>query len=316
MVCSKCGSYINKNFKHCPYCGENLPLNEYLKTKKRRRLIKYYFFILLILVFVKLFVTFFSTFTYLDLNSEKTDINKFKSYVEQKGCKLKKIQSDDRDEIISHYIADNSCNYQIEYLTISDEDLRNQYYNSLVKKIKYKNIPFLGIDNSDLGDYKEYSNRGLYYKSVSMLDDDIIYISTDIFRYKDFFKIKDKLGFPIDLDVKYLGFDLMFICWGMIILILIASWWKINTKFERKGWICLIPIYNVLCLGKDIFGKSVYGLLLLIPIVNIVAFLVFSYRLGKVFQVSDIVKLFLVLIPILYIPLVAFNEFCVPFSTN
>lgn len=38
MVCSKCGSYINNNFKHCPYCGETLPLNEYLKTKKKKKI--------------------------------------------------------------------------------------------------------------------------------------------------------------------------------------------------------------------------------------------------------------------------------------
>lgn len=308
MHCPKCGNYINNNFKHCPYCGEALPLDEYLRTKKRRKIIKYYFFIIIILLLIKQIGIIYSSSFYLDSPIEKINVNEFLSYIDKNGCVLNNKNSEDNGEVISHYVTDNSCNYQIEYLIISDENLRNQYYNSLVKKIKYKNIPFIGNSDMNLGDYKEYSNRGLYYNSVSMSYDSIIYISTDIFHYKDFFKIKDKLGHHIDLDVKYLGFDLVFICYGMIILILIASWWKINIKFGRKGWICLIPIYNVLCLGKDLFGKYIYGVLLLIPIVNLIAFLFFSYRLGKIFNLKDIVKLFLVILPILYIPLVAFDE--------
>jgi Family of unknown function (DUF5684) len=68
-----------------------------------------------------------------------------------------------------------------------------------------------------------------------------------------------------------------------IIVLLIAAAWQIFTKAGEAGWKCLIPIYNTLVLLKIVGREWWWILLLLIPILNIVIWLIIALDLAKSF---------------------------------
>ena len=82
------------------------------------------------------------------------------------------------------------------------------------------------------------------------------------------------------------------------------AWWKLNEKMNRKGYVCLIPIYNVLCLSEDIFGSKKYVILLFLPFVNIL----FVCKLGRVFNKKDNYILLMILFPYIFIPLISIDS--------
>jgi hypothetical protein len=68
-----------------------------------------------------------------------------------------------------------------------------------------------------------------------------------------------------------------------IVVLLIAAAWQIFTKAGEAGWKCLIPIYNTLVLLKIVGRDWWWILLLLIPILNIVIWLIIALDLAKSF---------------------------------
>jgi hypothetical protein len=61
------------------------------------------------------------------------------------------------------------------------------------------------------------------------------------------------------------------IVYGLLLILLIVSMWKVYTKAGKPGWAVLIPIYNIIVL-LEIVGKPWWWLLLMlfIPVVNII----------------------------------------------
>ena len=63
----------------------------------------------------------------------------------------------------------------------------------------------------------------------------------------------------------------------------IATMWKVFEKAGKPGWACIIPIYNTIVL-LDIAGKPIWWLLLLlIPFVNLVAWVMVLHNVSKNF---------------------------------
>ena len=54
--------------------------------------------------------------------------------------------------------------------------------------------------------------------------------------------------------------------------------WGIEKKIRNKGWIALIPFYNVWSLFKDILGSGWYFLLMFIPIINFIFIIIILYN--------------------------------------
>ena len=69
-----------------------------------------------------------------------------------------------------------------------------------------------------------------------------------------------------------------------IVVIIVASWWKIFTKSGQPGWGALIPIYNMYLILKIAGRPWWFLLLLLIPLVNIIAVLVMTHDSVKSFR--------------------------------
>ena len=59
-----------------------------------------------------------------------------------------------------------------------------------------------------------------------------------------------------------------------VIILMIASMWKIFTKAGQPGWASIIPIYNIIVLLKIVNRPVWWIILLLIPIVNFITMII------------------------------------------
>ncbi len=93
-----------------------------------------------------------------------------------------------------------------------------------------------------------------------------------------------------------------------VILFVLYSLWRIFTKAGKPGWAAIIPFYNIWT-ELEIVGRPWYWLLLMfIPIVNIVIAILVSLRLAKVFGKGGGFAVGLILLPIIFIPILAFDS--------
>jgi hypothetical protein len=68
-----------------------------------------------------------------------------------------------------------------------------------------------------------------------------------------------------------------------VIILMIASMWKIFVKAGEPGWAAIVPIYNLVTLLK-IVGRPIWWIvLLIIPCVNIVVWILLLVDLAKSF---------------------------------
>lgn len=67
-----------------------------------------------------------------------------------------------------------------------------------------------------------------------------------------------------------------------VVLILVAGW-KLYVKAGQAGWVSIIPILNVLGLLKIIHKPLWWIVLFIIPLVNVVAWIIAMSNLSKAF---------------------------------
>ena len=93
-----------------------------------------------------------------------------------------------------------------------------------------------------------------------------------------------------------------------IIVLMIASLWKIFTKAGKPGWASIIPIYNIIIL-LEIVGKPVWWLILfLIPIVNAIFAIWTINLLSKSFGKDEGFTIGLLLLPFVFYPILGFGS--------
>jgi hypothetical protein len=93
-----------------------------------------------------------------------------------------------------------------------------------------------------------------------------------------------------------------------IIVLVIASWWKIFTKAQKPGWAILIPIYNIIVM-LEIIGKPWWWLLLmLIPFVNLVFVIWMVNLISKSYGHGVGFTFGLIFLSIVFVPILGFGE--------
>lgn len=93
-----------------------------------------------------------------------------------------------------------------------------------------------------------------------------------------------------------------------IIVVLLASQWKIFSKAGKPGWACLIPIYSTIVL-LEIIKKPVWWIFMfLIPLVNIYFLIVAMNELSKSFGKSTGFTVGLLLLPFIFYPILGFGS--------
>jgi len=94
----------------------------------------------------------------------------------------------------------------------------------------------------------------------------------------------------------------------VILVLVIASMWKIFTKAGKPGWASIIPIYNLIVL-LEIVGKPIWWILLLIiPLVNIIIMIIVTHRLSLSFGQGVGTTILLILLPFIGYPMLGFGS--------
>ncbi|MDC0268494.1 DUF5684 domain-containing protein, partial [Akkermansiaceae bacterium] len=101
---------------------------------------------------------------------------------------------------------------------------------------------------------------------------------------------------------------LFFFIYFAVIILVIASIWKIFTKAGKPGWASIIPIYNVIVL-LEIIGKPVWWIVLfLIPFVNIIISIIATNEVSKSFGRGAGTTVGLIFLPFIFYPVLAFGS--------
>lgn len=93
-----------------------------------------------------------------------------------------------------------------------------------------------------------------------------------------------------------------------IAVISIVAMWKVFTKAGQSGWPAIIPILNN-CMVAHVAGRDWwFGLLLLIPCVNIVVWIILMLDLAKAFGKSTGFAVGLILLGPIFIWILGFGS--------
>ena len=94
----------------------------------------------------------------------------------------------------------------------------------------------------------------------------------------------------------------------VILVLMVASMWKIFTKAGKPGWAAIIPIYNFIVL-LEIVGKPIWWILLLIiPLVNFIILIIVTHRLSLSFGQGVGTTILLIILPFIGYPILGFGS--------
>lgn len=93
-----------------------------------------------------------------------------------------------------------------------------------------------------------------------------------------------------------------------VIIAAIAGMWQAFVKAGAPGWGCLIPFYNIYLLTKMADKPAWWVVLALIPLVNIVVFIIMSMEVAKGFAKSGAFGVGLALLGFIFWPILGFGD--------
>lgn len=104
------------------------------------------------------------------------------------------------------------------------------------------------------------------------------------------------------------GFGVATIIYLGIIVLMIASMWKVFEKAGQPGWAAIIPIYNAYILIL-VAGKPGWWLvLLLVPFVNFVIDILILIGVAEKFGKGGGYAVGLIFLPFIFFPILAFGD--------
>lgn len=95
-------------------------------------------------------------------------------------------------------------------------------------------------------------------------------------------------------------------------VLMIVAWWKVFQKAGRPGWAAIVPIYNIVVMLQIVGMSPWLVLVMFIPGVGSLAlFIVLIFvniKLAKSFGKEDGFAVGLILLPIVFVPILAFGQ--------
>lgn len=93
-----------------------------------------------------------------------------------------------------------------------------------------------------------------------------------------------------------------------VLILVLASAWRIFTKADKPGWAALIPFYNVLVLLEIIDRPPWWLIFLVIPGVNAVFTILITMELVSAFGKDILIGILTAVLPFIGYPLLAFGD--------
>jgi len=103
------------------------------------------------------------------------------------------------------------------------------------------------------------------------------------------------------------GVGILVVVYIAVIVFEIAALWMVFVKASEAGWKAIIPIWNTLIILKIVGRPWWWILLFLIPIVNIVVFIIVYLDLAKSFAKSTGFAVGLILLGFIFLPILGFG---------
>lgn len=94
----------------------------------------------------------------------------------------------------------------------------------------------------------------------------------------------------------------------IMIVLMIASYWKIFQKAGKPGWASIIPIYNIIVYLQVVRKPVWWIILLIIPLVNIIFMIILSHRLSVAFGHGAEFTIGIIILPFIFLPILAFGD--------
>ena len=98
------------------------------------------------------------------------------------------------------------------------------------------------------------------------------------------------------------------VIWLAIVVICIASMWRIFSKAGKPGWAAIVPIYNVIVLLQVVKKPLWWVVLLFIPIVNVIMSIAVVCYHAKAFNKGIGFTLGLIFLSPIFYPILAFGS--------
>jgi hypothetical protein len=93
-----------------------------------------------------------------------------------------------------------------------------------------------------------------------------------------------------------------------VLVLILAGWRKVFVKAGKPGWAAIVPIYNLIVL-LEVVGKPIWWLVLfLIPLVNIVVFIIVGIELARRFGRRTAFGVGVALLAFIFIPILGFGD--------
>ena len=108
-------------------------------------------------------------------------------------------------------------------------------------------------------------------------------------------------------EVKGPG-PVFWICYFVVIILLIASIWKVFSKAGQPGWAAIIPIYNIYIMCKVAGRPGWWLLLMLIPFVNFIIAIILNVDIAKRFGKGVGFAVGMILLPFIFWPILGFGS--------
>jgi hypothetical protein len=94
-----------------------------------------------------------------------------------------------------------------------------------------------------------------------------------------------------------------------VVVLMIASQWKVFVKAGQPGWACLVPIYNIYIMTL-IAKKPTWwiAVILLVPLVNFVFLIMLINGISKAFGKTEGFTAGLIFLGVVFWPILAFGD--------
>jgi uncharacterized membrane protein YhaH (DUF805 family) len=93
-----------------------------------------------------------------------------------------------------------------------------------------------------------------------------------------------------------------------MVVVTIAAWWRMFEKAGKPGWAAIVPIYNMVVLCQVAGRPGWWVLLMLIPLVNIIIWIIVSIGVANNFGKGALFGLGLFFIGIIFYPILGFGD--------